>query len=57
MAAAAGFVSLLLGREVPATSAFHGQLSVAGTVGSKPLRKADIAAARAAGITTIVTYR
>lgn len=57
LAAAAGFLSLLLGREVPASTAFYGQLSVSGTMGSNSLRKADILAARAAGITTIVTRR
>jgi hypothetical protein len=53
LAAAVGYLSLLLGRQFPKSFCFHGSASRVGDVSSCAVTKGTLRAARAAGITDI----
>lgn len=56
-AAVAAFLCLLLGRQIPASTALCAQMVLVGSMSAMPIRKADVITARASGIKTILTFR
>lgn len=56
-AAAAAFLSLVLGRGLPDTAAFHAELALGGALTGHELNSASLTAARTHGITTILASR
>lgn len=54
MAAAAAYLSLLIGRQIPPSMAFYGYVGILGTAASFPMNKLCLDAARENGFTTIV---
>lgn len=54
MAAAAAYLSLLIGRQIPASMVFYGYVGILGAVASFPMNKLCLDAARESGFTTIV---
>lgn len=56
-AVAAGFMSLIVGREMPSTSAVYAQCTMEGGLHAMPISLPVLRAARQHGITTILTQR
>jgi predicted ATP-dependent serine protease len=54
MAAAAAYLSLLIGRQIPPSMAFYGYVGILGTAASFPMNKLCLDSAGKNGITTIV---